>query len=96
MVSQKVEAFQGEMLQTVQSGELRQELPDTLLFSVCCPTARTNGALGDACHGEFAKTSHLAKVGGKMGQCGHVPHCVEFQFLNVPWLENTQDLLDGA
>ena len=35
VASEKVEASQGEMLETVEFGELRNELGDTLLLYVC-------------------------------------------------------------
>lgn len=59
MVCEKVDTLHGEMLETIEFGEDRNELLDTLIFSVSCPIGNLEDILIEGCQEKFAKISHL-------------------------------------
>lgn len=73
MASEKVDTTQGEMLETIEFGEERNELLDTLVFSVSCSIGNLEDILVEGCQEKFAKISHLPKAGSKTGQIEHIP-----------------------
>lgn len=94
MVCEKVDSTHGEMLETIEFGEQRNELLDTLVFSVSCTIGNLEDVLIKGCQEEFSKISHLPKAGSKLSQLEHIPLSVKFQFLNVLWMKDIQYLSD--
>jgi hypothetical protein len=47
------------MLETIEFGEDRNEILDTLIFSVSCPIGNLEDILIEGCQEKFAKISHL-------------------------------------
>ena len=92
MVCEKVDTTHGEILETIEFGEDRNELLDTLVFSVSCPIGNLEAVLIEGCQEKFAKISHLPEAGSQTGQIEHIPLSVQFEFLDVLWMKNIQNL----
>lgn len=94
MVFEKMDATQGEMLETIEFGEHRNEPLDTLVLSLSCSIGNLEDILVEGCQEQFAKISHLPKERSKMSQLEDIPLSVQFQFLDVLWMKDIQDLSD--
>lgn len=66
MISEKAQAIHGEMLETIETGELRNELVDILLFSSTCAPAMLKGVAVVRCQEQCMKISHLPEARSKM------------------------------
>lgn len=74
--------------------EYRNETLDRLVLSLPCSIGNLEYILVEGCQEQFAKISHLPKEGSKMGQLEDIPLSVQFQFLDVLWVKDIQDLSD--